>query len=74
MGNETIFFIEFCILIMAKTVIIVLFTIAVWRYLVARATMVKLIRQFERNQQSLQFKFEQPKMREKLSSLLFVGA
>ena len=49
MGNETIFFIEFCILVTAKLVIIILFTIAVWRYLVARVTIVKLIREYDHN-------------------------
>ena len=36
--------------------------------------MVKLIKEFDRNDKNLHLKFEQPKMREKLSSLLFVGA
>lgn len=42
-GDENIFFIEFCLLLFAKIVIIVFLMIAVCRYLVVRSNFKKLI-------------------------------
>lgn len=72
-GKGEIFFAGYCVLLLIKALIISLMLIAVYYYFAARARIKAMIADFEKSKTNVELGFKQPKMREKLLSLIFVA-